>query len=302
MRLQTPLFHILMLLALFFSLPFAVGAELKIVKSCPDGTCDNANLYIIGKINTGDAAHVMKVLEEYGPGIGSLYLRSPGGSMYESIRIGTMANELMLNTFAPSSITQCGRTKYCTNPRANCTPEHKQLGVTKAYCTCLSGCFLIWIGGVNRYGDIVGMHRPWDTSRKMGSLPYKQAAKQYKKWLADLKLYLTKMEVPETYFSKFIETVRSGDIRMLTNEDYTALHQNPSITEWLSNRCGQWTTQENEEISNLNRKKYQGKRHNRTRLKQLLDKLTARQVCKENARRQARETAFKKMFSPTFPR
>jgi hypothetical protein len=208
----------------------AAGAELRVIKLCPDRSCENAYLYIIGKIEPGDAGRVRDTIKRYGAGIEALMLRSPGGSMYDSIEIGTLASDLMLNTFAPYA------PNYCAN-------EDARWGIAGAPCTCVSGCFLIWMGGVNRYGTVVGMHRPWDMSGTMGRSDYQDAAALYKKWIGDLDVYLTKMELPQAYFAKFISTVRSGDMRMLSGEELLQLNENPSKGEWLSNRCGQWTTQ-----------------------------------------------------------
>lgn len=201
----------------------ACALDLRVVRSCPDGSCDHALLYLIGKIESGDASRVRDKLKQHGSGISALTLRSGGGSMYESIKIGTLASELMLDTYAP----------YYPN---NCNAEDKRWGITDAPCTCVSGCFLIWMGGVNCSGIVVGMHRPWDTTGDMGQKTPDEAEKIYDQWIDDLKTYLTKTKLPDAYFSKFVETVRSGDMQMLTNADLLALNHHPSKAERLSNR------------------------------------------------------------------
>ena len=260
----------------------AFGAEFRVVQLCLERSCP-ANLYIIGKIEPGDGARFREVVRRTGPGIEALILRSVGGSMHDSIEIGTLASDLMLNTFAPHA------PNWCPN-------DDTRWGVYNAPCTCVSGCFLIWMGGVNRYGTVVGMHRPWDTTGNMGQLPYEQAAQQYKKWLADLSEYLTRMELPDAYFSEFIATVKSGSMRMLTGRELLELNHNPSKTEWLTNRCGQWITQENDELGNLNFQKYRGLPHDSRRLQKLMAKLSAIQKCQDNAQREARTQAFKRIF------
>jgi hypothetical protein len=238
---------------------------------------------VIGKIERGDAARFRDVIGRNGPAVEALFLRSPGGSMYDSIEIGTLAHDLMLDTYAP----------YYAG---NCQFDDSRWGIHNAPCTCVSGCFLIWMSGVNRYGVIVGMHRPWDTSGDMGRSSYEQAAAVYNKWLADLKAYLTKMELPDVYFSKFIATVRSGDMRMLSGQEPLELNHDPSSAEWLTNRCGQWTTSDNNEMANLNDKQYNGTPHNSVRRQQLVAKLSAIQSCKTAAQKEARVAAFKTLF------
>jgi hypothetical protein len=243
----------------------------------------NTLLYVIGKIEAGDAARVRDVLRKAGPSVEALILRSVGGSMYDSMEIGTLAYDLMLNTFAP----------YAPN---YCATDDAGWGISRVPCTCVSGCFLIWMGGVNRYGTVVGMHRPWDTSGTMGKLNYPEAGAIYKKWIADLDVYLTKMELPQAYFAKFISTVRSGDMHMLSGADLLQLNENPSKGEWLSNRCGQWSSQDNNEIGELNFAQYQGRSHNSARRQQLIAKLSAIQTCKTSTQAQARREAFEKIF------
>jgi hypothetical protein len=259
------------------------AAELRLIRICPDKSCDIAYLYIIGKIEPGDAERVRQTIRNYGPGIEALMLRSPGGSMYDSMQIGTLASDLMLNTFAPPA------PNYCAN-------EDTRWGITNAPCTCLSGCFLIWMGGVNRYGTVVGMHRPWDTTGNMGRMAYEEAAAQYNRWINELNTYLTSMELPPAFFSTFIATVKSGNMRMLTGSELLQLNHNPSKTEWLTNRCGQWTAQENEELGNLNAAQYHGRPHNSTRRQQLVAKYSASQTCQTETQRAARKEAFTKVF------
>src|SRR5438105_3615821 len=116
---------------------------------------NNQYLYLTGKIENGDAARVRQTIKQAGPSVEALMLRSGGGSMYESIQIGTLAYDMMLNTFSPPAPNYCSQ-------------EDSRWGIGQTPCTCVSGCFLIWMGGVNRYGTVVGMHRPWDISGSMG--------------------------------------------------------------------------------------------------------------------------------------
>jgi hypothetical protein len=160
----------------------------------------------------------------------------------------------------------------------------------------VSGCFLIWIGGVNRYGVILGMHRPWDVSRTMGNLKYDQAAPMYNRWLADLKDYLLKMQVPDDLYAKLIATVNSVEMRMFENNDIVPLIHDPTFDEWLTNRCGQMTFKENKELGELNWQKYQGRSYNSGRQQQLVDRSNTIANCRTQAQAQARRDAFTKVF------
>jgi hypothetical protein len=257
------------------------AAEFRVVWPCPNGC--NAYIYVIGTIESGDGDKFRDVIRRTGPAIDSLFLRSPGGSMYDSIKIGTIASDLMIDTYAPYGAGQCSN-------------HDSRFGVYNAPCTCVSGCFLIWMGGLNRYGITVGMHRPWDMGKTMGKLKYKEAALVYNRWIEDLKIYLTKMELPDVYFAKFIATVRSGEMKMLTNDDLLSLNNNPSKTEWLLNRCGEFPSNKTVMFGQLSQNKFQGRPYNVLLWQQLEDEYNKIRVCKVNALTEARSTAFNSMF------
>jgi len=256
-------------------LPSGNAAEFRVIRPCTN-ECD-AYIYVIGKIEPGDGARFRQVVKATGPSIDSLFLRSPGGSMYDSIQIGTLTHELMLDTYAPQT---------------NCGSDDNRFGINNAPCTCLSGCFLIWMGGVNRYGVTIGMHRPWDQSGNMGQLKYDRAAAMYNKWIEDLKAYLVKMELPDSYFAKFIATVRSGDMRMLTNADLLSLNNNPSKVEWLSSRCGEYPANKTELLGQLSQSKFAGRPYNVALWQQLSDEYNAVYFCKKKALRDTRAAVF----------
>jgi hypothetical protein len=259
----------------------AFPAEFRVIPLCPSGC--NAWIYVVGKIEAGDGDRFREVVRRIGPAIDALVLRSPGGSMYDSIKIGTIAYDLMLDTYAPYRSGECAS-------------DDNRWGVYNAPCTCLSGCFLIWMGGVNRYGVIVGMHRPWDQSGSLGRLQYNEASSMYKRWIDDLKTYLAKMELPDVYFAKFIETVRSGQMKMLSGDDLLSLNNNPSKIEWLSNRCGEFPTNKAMVLGQLSQSKFRGQPYNATLWQQLASEYNIIRVCKTNALQETRTAAFNALF------
>jgi hypothetical protein len=253
-----------------FSCGSALAADIQVRRPTCSQPCEGADIYIIGQINPGDAERFKQVLKAAGPTASLLYLRSPGGNMYESIEIGTIVKKLMLVTMAPIKEIGCS--------------EDATRGIYNAPCTCLSGCFLIWLGGIARTGNAVGMHRPWDTAHNMGKLTYDQAAPIYAKWLADLKEYLRVVETPETVYSRYIQLVNSDTMHMLSTEEALELLNMPSVTEWLINRCGSVT---NDEAASL---------INSGRVQQLRDKQTRVAQCEWTAKRNTREAIFKAGF------
>jgi hypothetical protein len=261
------------LTAIFLSLLFchtSFAADIQIRRSVCTQPCDGADIYIIGQIRAGDAEKFKQVVKAAGPAASLIYLRSSGGDMYESIQIGLIAKKLMLVTMAPLKEVGCS--------------QDATRGVYNAPCVCLSGCFLIWLGGVTRTGNAVGMHRPWDTSHNMGNLSYDQAAPLYAKWLADLKDYLHTVETPETVYSRYIQMVNSDSMHMLTTEEALELLNMPSVTEWLINRCGSVTPDEAASLINTGR------------VEQLRNKQNQIGQCEWAAKRETRDAVFKSGF------
>lgn len=267
---------------LLISATHTQAAELRVVKTegCL-GPCNPypAELYIIGTIEPGDAARVTQTIKDYGPGIWGLELRSIGGSMYNSIQIGALAKKLMLTTLAPIT-------------RDRCASEDSQNNIHNAPCTCLSGCFLIWLGGIQRIGLIIGMHRPWDTSHNMGQMPYEQAAPMYAKWMSDLQAYLKSVEVPQLYYSKLIETVSSNTMKMLSSDEVVDLAYMPSVHEWLINRCGVFSPGETNAAGREGVNRYYHRPFNAALLQSLQQKQTAIANCETNAKTSFRTTAL----------
>lgn len=140
------------------------------------------------------------------------------------------------------------------------------------------------------------MHRPFDLSGNMGRMDYDAAAPMYKKWMADLTAYLEKMELPAPYIATFIATVRSDNMYMLGNNELISINNQPSKSEWLTNRCGQWTTPENNELGDLEMAKFQGQYYDSARRNYLLNRLTSIQSCKSAAQFEQRKAAFARIF------
>src|SRR5262249_52966764 len=132
----------------------------------------------------------------------------------------------------------------------------------------------------------------------MGSMPYEKAAPQYAQWLADLKEYLRRMEVPDHLYTTLIASVDSVEMRMLTNNEILPLINHATIDEWLTNRCGQMTFRENKELGELSYAKMQRQYYNQTRYQQLYEKSITIMNCRTAAHKEARYAAFKKMFGP----
>lgn len=115
--------------------------------SCPFPYHD---ILIEGEIVPGDARKFERVVRDIGRRVGTVVLRSPGGSVPDAMAIGRLVRKLMLETEGPGFSSE--------NEEAACQPEG---GHPNAVCVCASACFLIYAGGFPRNVSYVLLHRPF---------------------------------------------------------------------------------------------------------------------------------------------
>ncbi len=192
------------------------------------------SILIRGEIELGDSNKFLQILRRNHPFVNSVFLISQGGSVEESIKIGRLIRRYLLATFAPVQFVfgQPSEGKFPINnlpPFATCTGGG---------CNCASSCFLIWSAGAARHGNTIGVHRPTNHSSTFSSLPPDQSAKIYRQQLAEIKLYLGEMEVPQKYIDMMTSTA-SNDIYWLSQDEGDAMNDMPpSISESMSASCG----------------------------------------------------------------
>jgi hypothetical protein len=104
-------------------------------------------------------------------------------------------------------------------------------------CLCASSCFLIWAAGIERDGNVLGLHRPSVPSRSFGDLPPERASAIYREALSEMDRYLTEMEIPRRLI-EFMTDTSSTSIHWIKMGDmpYTFATPVPSVEEWLARR------------------------------------------------------------------
>jgi hypothetical protein len=115
---------------------------------------------------------------------------------------------------------------------------------------CASACFLIWVGGIERFGNALIVHRPRDVSGTFGSKAAARASREYSATLSAIDSYLVEMEVPPSIIEK-VKTTPSNEIAFLAFEDVLRMKRPPSIAEWLISDCGSVREDEDEWIWQL---------------------------------------------------
>src|SRR5690606_11973354 len=108
-------------------------------------------------------------------------------------------------------------------------------------CTCQSACFLIFVGGVHRGGNIIGVHRVYlrhDILAKMNPSEAQASSNLIRK---SVLAYLDEMGVPSSYNDKLL-SVPSERMEYL-DESEIKQHFSGYITdysEWVTAKCGNW--------------------------------------------------------------
>ena len=179
---------------------------------------------------------------------------SPGGSVDAAIGIGRQINVLKAITAAPilfnglidrglvpGTTVQCWHWVQAGDAVMNNAPG--AIHIRDAYghgdrsCDCESACFLIWISGLVREGNYVGIHRIRYNEIAFAKLTAAEAEQAYAK-SQDLTLgYLNNLKVPES-ISQLMFAVRSTSMHFLTSNELQLLKSTPYLEELTQARCG----------------------------------------------------------------
>jgi len=168
-------------------------------------SCDNwveqarhgCTIKLTGKIESGDADHLRKVLQKPLSGdwyYAQLLLDSPGGEVGEALLLADLVRAAMLGTTTARS------------------PDNIQSGQRSSW-QCVSACFLVWISGTERFsmsgtsketGPIgIGLHRPYYSPEFYKSTPGKVAEVQQSMTIA-VRDFLRREQVPEAFVDKML--------------------------------------------------------------------------------------------------
>lgn len=178
-------------------------------------------IVIEGEIEPGDyLKFVNTFIENRGRNYG-VVLYSPGGDFQEALKIGQLVHALKLTTNAPE---RTSATMYEIN-----NPSNK---------LCASSCFFIFAAGAQRFGEIVGIHRPYLPKDAYEKLSMDEAGQAHLLVRRMIETYLKEIDVPISYVDR-IMAVDSGDVEWLSEEE---LRKNfydfaPAYREWMEAKC-----------------------------------------------------------------
>jgi len=187
-----------------------------------------------GKIESGDFEKFKNFVLENNK-TAEIYLASPGGNLAEALKIGILARMLKLSTVAPS--------KTLTNYSRELAAAQHNLQHAKANYMCASGCFFIFVAGINRRSDglgpaILGIHRPFLTANDMKRLGYDQAAAIADRTRSTVARYLSVMDVPGGYITAMY-SVSPGRIQWIRNDQFDADFKGfiPELRDEVDAKC-----------------------------------------------------------------
>jgi len=201
---------------------------------------------IVGVIQSGDYDAFASVYRESKGWLSNVALVSYGGNLEEGLRIGRLIRQALLATTAPGKFSVTG------NAFMPGLGDMKQDPCDKHECVCASTCFVIWVAGIPRGGNVLGIHRPSFDAQYFGSMNPSTAEKAYERAIQELRRYLQDMAVPQTYYDLLMKTPSwevavpwQGIKNNLESPSGLAASSNPTaIDEWLAARCGAATAEE----------------------------------------------------------
>lgn len=199
----------------------AFGADIRQAKTArgqPLGA-----IMLEGKIEKGDFEKFTNFFID-NPRINSaIYLYSPGGDFTEALKIGRLVHTLKLTTWAPQSIETSMPLNEVDDPSNR---------------VCASSCFFIFAAGAQRFGDIVGIHRPYLPADAYRTLSMAEAGKAHLAVADMIRQYLNEINVPSSYVDR-IMAVDSGEIEWLSEEEMKRNFYDfaPAYREWITAVC-----------------------------------------------------------------
>jgi hypothetical protein len=214
-------YFVLLISVLLVLLPQAHAAELTV--RFLDGRAIDSMLE--GEIQPGDYDSFVAKIQNGGLGT-TLWLNSPGGNVYEALKIGRLVRALRMDTHAPDRAG--GKTFCLTHP--------KGAGLDK--CNCASACFLIFVAGINRNGNHLGIHRVFNNPDQLRLMSPDDAAITTGKATNVVSAYLIEMGVP-THFIERLMVIPSNKIEWVSPEDISHYFSGyiPQYSEWVAAKC-----------------------------------------------------------------
>lgn len=236
-------FLLISLVYLMFSLNYNLTQAAQInIKRWTSKLPNGMIIRIEGKIEKGDFENFKQVVEDNkrkNKWIIRVDLVSSGGDVIEAIKIGKLIRYYFIPTSAPHYFAG---EPFCWG----LSEEQHENGE----CNCASACFLIWAAGIDRKGDVLGLHRPYFSKEYFEGLSASEAQKKYVTMSNDVRIYLTNMGIPENIIERMFAT-GSDEIIYIDKGTVESINKVPFFDEWIKAGCKTLSKEENDERRNL---------------------------------------------------
>ena len=234
------------LLPLVFSLAIVTGgsspllaADIRLFISSTDAF---RAVIIEGDIEPGDFERFIGILRANQGKVREVAVFSPGGDFHEAMKIGRAMRALQLASRVPER-SLLGQ-PLCAE--AGIKPDNPQ------NCTCASAGFFIHIGGVQRAGSYLAVHRPAFRKGSFGRLSLNDARITFDALQNEAKSYMREMGVPE-YVQEDILGTPSEQALLLDDKTVRTYFSGalPYMHEWQRNRCAKLSAAETRQLENV---------------------------------------------------
>lgn len=207
----------------------SIAADINFYKS-------ESYILIKGEIVEGDYERFVNAVLEGGVGTGNIYLYSNGGDVEEALKIGQLIRDLGFSTKAPYAPPSISNNQF--KLKASCA---SYINVSDDECTCMSACVLIYMAGVQRFGDFLGVHRAFLNHEDLRGMSFEQSKAFGDAASNMVNEYLLRMSAPISLIDKMNAT-SSGSVEILSPEyvDKYLSGISPDYEEWLIAKCGDY--------------------------------------------------------------
>lgn len=201
-------------------------------------------IVIEGLLAPGDFDAFLRLVKENQGKITKVVVFSPGGDFSEAIRIGRAMRALELGSQVP--VRSLLGQPLCEDIATGLRP------VNPLNCTCASAGFFVHIGGVNREGSYLAVHRPYFASGKFGELDQNEARRVFDALQAGASRYMEEMGVPR-YVQEDVLGTPSERALLLDDKTVRTYFTGPLpyLHEWRRNRCARLSASEVQRVEDF---------------------------------------------------
>jgi len=250
-----------------------------------DGNGETDSAFVIeGEIVKGDYQMFINLVRAHESAVSGVFIYSPGGDFEEAMKIGNAIRELELGTTVPwrnkKGSPFCGRGEY------------QPLPTDSMNCICASACFFVYIGGVERAGGYIAVHRPHFVKGKFGKLTLAEAKNKFNQLQLRAKNYMKGMGIVDKIQITVLGTA-SDDIALLSKTEIRRHLSGklPARHEWLRNKCSELSPIERRKLNSFSKAASEYKLKKKLRRKRLKE-----EICEFPVELEGRQLAFEKFF------